>query len=70
MASKDNHSATEQLHTANKSDASTMERERFERAAVRLREELLHIPSYAEKDRSFGMAFWRDLHASAPLYKG
>ncbi len=70
MASKDNHSATEQLQTANRPDASTMERDRFERAAVRLREQLLHIPSYADKDRTFGMAFWRDLHASAPLYDG
>lgn len=69
MASKDNHSSTGQQNTSSRVPVQSLGSDQFEEAAARLRERLLHIPSYAEKDRTLGMAFWRDLQASAPLNK-
>ncbi len=70
MASKDNHLSTGRQNFSSRDQSHNLKSNTFEQAAARLRERLLHIPSYAEKDRTLGMAFWRDLHASAPLYDG
>ena len=40
------------------------ELERCERAALQLRDRLINIPYYAEKDRESGMRYWRTLQAS------
>ena len=39
------------------------ELERCERAALQLRERLIDIPYYAERDRQCGMRYWRSLQA-------
>jgi len=38
--------------------------ERCELAALQLRDRLVNIPYYAEKDRQTGMRYWRGLQAS------
>jgi hypothetical protein len=38
---------------------------RRERAALRIRERFISSPFYSEKDRKFGMEYWRILQASA-----
>lgn len=40
------------------------ELERCERAALQLRDRLIGIPYYAEKDRESGMRYWRALQAN------
>lgn len=35
-----------------------------EHAARKLRERLVHVPYYAERDRQQGMRYWRTLQAS------
>jgi len=40
------------------------ELERCEQAAVQLRERLINIPYYAERDRKIGMRYWRALQAN------
>ncbi len=40
------------------------ELERCERAALQLRDRLIGIPYYAEKDRESGMRYWRSLQAN------
>lgn len=49
-----------------RSDSSITEEElaRCERAARQLRERLVHVPYYAERDRQQGMRYWRTLQAS------
>ena len=39
------------------------ELERCEQAALQLRDRLIHVPYYAEKDREDGMRYWRSLQA-------
>jgi len=38
--------------------------ERCELAALQLRDRLVSIPYYAERDRQGGMHYWRGMHAS------
>jgi len=38
--------------------------EQCELAALQLRERLVNIPYYAERDRQIGMRYWRRLQAS------
>jgi len=38
--------------------------ERCELAALQLRDRLVNIPYYAERDRQVGMRYWRGLQAS------
>ena len=40
------------------------ELERCEKAALQLRERLIQVPYYAEKDRENGMRYWRSLQAN------
>lgn len=39
------------------------ELQRCELAARRMREMLINVPYYAERDRELGMRFWRELQA-------